>query len=1011
MIRLVNQQLLTQKNILVHLYFLVDNTGSMGETCAGIGKVISQIIAMFGLVNKDDIRITLCVIGDYDTATPNHKEGGWAYLAPKSSLDELKSFLNSYCQAFGGGGCPEAYMTGFNKLLLQFKENGLDEMTDHVNIVFNLCDAVPHGTNGTFDTEGKLEQAYLRSNSMIGNWSELCRELMSKATVCTFLTTQDTCTTKIWEQVGTVQYIKPNQNDIANLLMGTMNQLFGLPMTASTSSPTTFKFPQMFQTDTSMAIALSDPEAVLGVFEFLLDPKKPETVMSLTTNCTIGKFYRHVCGKLLNDPRYADRCQSILDLVSSCVGLLSPDMQATFKEWNNASHDQTQMVRKLCQDALDRGATRFLVLNPLFKTASIVELLDFARSGQFGKLLDCVSNMELAQRDTYALPDDDTVAPDYIPLDGCKKGTVMSMIANLIERGNLFPRQATFMVAILCLNNTYLKEIALEYLTEHIGKWINWELDEKKTQKFPLFWSLAFIRLLKLAPNNVLTLEERDFRDHYLQVAKIVTNHQTTIDIVTARQFKELYPFATWKRKCASCGQKRCFTIFPGTSLSCGICLSVQSARETLSLDSPYLCPGTVIEDSEDKSCWAQCSCGSNYTVTCPSQLNVNPKCHFCRHGETVPNIQCCTCLGFYLNPDGSAKDAMAYALSVEPEGPRRDLLTKVTQEQKFVCPRCMTSTDKSSQTSTFNVTVCDLIAENRQLTRKLPIGPYHTLMDPKRKIWERVLECKPVEKEDAVNDEQSNPLTWKRFHIHKSDEVAYRAITLLTDHSGFVTCSLCVSDVQVQNMIPACGNCNTRICKKCVTSWYSQVKIGQIVSQAQCHCPFCKAVPIFDRMRTLEMGAFELRLIRNLRETKQNKGQTCDWDPQTIYGFCRCCLHLKPVMERECARGDLPVVHNFVCETCRTQRQMDADARAVVLLENGSGSTPSHQQVKECPKCKTMVERTGGCNHITCHCGSHWCWTCCNNTSSDGETFDENTIYDHMADCGGIFPLDMLDI
>ena len=31
----------------------------------------------------------------------------------------------------------------------------------------------------------------------------------------------------------------------------------------------------------------------------------------------------------------------------------------------------------------------------------------------------------------------------------------------------------------------------------------------------------------------------------------------------------------------------------------------------------------------------------------------------------------------------------------------------------------------------------------------------------------------------------------------------------------------------------------------------------------------------------------------------------------------------------------------------------------------------------KYCRKCHQLVEKNGGCNHMTCRCGHQWCWRC----------------------------------
>ncbi|TGZ76385.1 hypothetical protein EX30DRAFT_336677 [Ascodesmis nigricans] len=41
----------------------------------------------------------------------------------------------------------------------------------------------------------------------------------------------------------------------------------------------------------------------------------------------------------------------------------------------------------------------------------------------------------------------------------------------------------------------------------------------------------------------------------------------------------------------------------------------------------------------------------------------------------------------------------------------------------------------------------------------------------------------------------------------------------------------------------------------------------------------------------------------------------------------------------------------------------------------------------KRCPKCKAVVERVSGCEHITCKCGSHWCYLCSMPWTGNGHT------------------------
>lgn len=53
---------------------------------------------------------------------------------------------------------------------------------------------------------------------------------------------------------------------------------------------------------------------------------------------------------------------------------------------------------------------------------------------------------------------------------------------------------------------------------------------------------------------------------------------------------------------------------------------------------------------------------------------------------------------------------------------------------------------------------------------------------------------------------------------------------------------------------------------------------------------------------------------------------------------------------------------------------------------------------IRDCPKCGTPIEKTFGCNHMTCPCGAHICWVCMKTFSKGGP------VYEHMQhEHGGI--------
>jgi hypothetical protein len=97
------------------------------------------------------------------------------------------------------------------------------------------------------------------------------------------------------------------------------------------------------------------------------------------------------------------------------------------------------------------------------------------------------------------------------------------------------------------------------------------------------------------------------------------------------------------------------------------------------------------------------------------------------------------------------------------------------------------------------------------------------------------------------------------------------------------------------------------------------------------------------------------------------------------------------------------PDCHVATCSTCHEQH---SGMSCGDYKDRTSGAFEASQKVmaelgiKDCPKCKTAIEKTEGCNHMTCGgCDTHMCWICLKVFRTAGET------YDHLAaEHGGIF-------
>ncbi|EPE10855.1 zinc c2h2 finger domain containing protein [Ophiostoma piceae UAMH 11346] len=233
------------------------------------------------------------------------------------------------------------------------------------------------------------------------------------------------------------------------------------------------------------------------------------------------------------------------------------------------------------------------------------------------------------------------------------------------------------------------------------------------------------------------------------------------------------------------------------------------------------------------------------------------------------------------------------------------------------------------------------------------------------------------------------------------SDEESYRTalhiFRTLPDHiypgrestTHMVTCCICWTEDADIITTP----CRHNYCRSCFESMCrTNVNKGiQCLGDADS----CKAqLPLSLLQKNLSPAAFERLLQDAFKAHMQHNFQqlrncpTADCEqayraPQMpdIPGLDAECSTCLACMASVCRRCNA-VHEGLVCE--EYQDQASGGYRALERAKAEFG-------IKECPNCGTLIQKTEGCNHITCPgCDVHLCWSCM-------QQFEEDFIYIHM--------------
>jgi hypothetical protein len=418
---------------------------------------------------------------------------------------------------------------------------------------------------------------------------------------------------------------------------------------------------------------------------------------------------------------------------------------------------------------------------------------------------------------------------------------------------------------------------------------------------------------------------------------------------------------------CNSCGFPRSVTMMAGNGV-CGLCIATYTTSEER---KERISSRVSKKDNKHSTAiWVECSmhyCRAQYVVYNPHELNVRPKCFYCRtqpslrmkNGEaitasTAPCVECHICLNRMIWPIEYRKGNL----------------------EKFICIAC-----SSDQKSILDVETSATCLREENGTNWLLKIENNRIIDPfnGRSLFHTISAVGTVAFCDEVilfpNGDQKLKLFMNGKSVHNAEDVRMQLKSwVIARHVESGDCSLCFNTNRKSLLLPACGRtgCLQKVCTDCLQGWYGLNAPGRIINTSALACPFCRRAPT---AKTLARYGLGIHYVGNLRAAVENSGE---W----IYAWCSRCSHAKAYMERSCAAGAPMDVENWICEGCS------------ILGHN-------ELELKHCPGCGVLTEKIDGCDHIECtvlSCQVHWCFFC-------GVESTAENIYQHMeVEHGGYY-------
>ncbi|KAL0101551.1 hypothetical protein PUN28_018994 [Cardiocondyla obscurior] len=238
------------------------------------------------------------------------------------------------------------------------------------------------------------------------------------------------------------------------------------------------------------------------------------------------------------------------------------------------------------------------------------------------------------------------------------------------------------------------------------------------------------------------------------------------------------------------------------------------------------------------------------------------------------------------------------------------------------------------------------------------------------------------------------NPIHMLIDYNEKRKEIEFK--------KNFYTCNICFTDKAGEHCMQFL-HCAHTFCKDCIRNYFEvKIKEGNVQN---IYCPEEKcqfeATPgqVKDLVSPELFSKYDSLLLSTTLDTMMDiiycprrhcqYPVTCDPDdnmarcPVCQYAFCVLCKMVYHGIEpcKISSAEKQKLLKEYQSASIERKAEMEkhyGKKQLQTILENIMSENWINDNSHNCPHCKTAIEKSDGCNKMTCsHCGTYFCWLC----------------------------------